>query len=323
MVLMKVNFIIEQSFGLKYLGCATVSRQLMNVLTEQGIDVSLNSKKDGFDLVHAHTFGPLAMSQRKKATSIISAHSTPSINAGNIIFGDKKFWNSLYRSIYNKFDYVFAVSQFTVKELEDIGINKPIYVLENGVNTSFFTYDKAKGQKFRKQNGYDTDEYVVLNVAQVTPRKGIYDFFSLAKANPDVQFLWIGGFPYFIGSSDYLKLKNLIKHPPKNLKFTGFVEDIIGAYSGADLLFTPSYRETFGLTIIEADACCLPVLARDLAVFRELFSDHISYGKNVEEFNTVIKKRPKRTPASLSKQYNLATIGKETIKLYENILSLP
>jgi glycosyltransferase involved in cell wall biosynthesis len=292
----------------------------MHVLIEQGVDVSLNSKDEGFDLVHAHTFGPLAMSQRKKAISIISAHSTPSINAGNIVFGDRKFWNSLYRSIYNKFDYVFAVSQFTVKELKDIGIIKPIYVLENGVNTSFFTYDKHKGKQFRQQYGYETDEYVVLNVAQVTPRKGIYDFFSVAKDNPDVQFLWIGGFPYFIGSSDYLKLKTLIRHPPKNLRFTGFVEDIIGAYSGADLLFTPSYRETFGLTIIEADACRLPVLARDLTVFRELFSNHISYGKTPEEFSTIIKQRPERTAPSLSKQYDLATIGKETIKLYENIL---
>ena len=317
---MKVNFIIEQSFGLKYLGCATVSRQLMNVLIEQGIDVSLNSKKEGFDLVHAHTFGPLAMSQKEKATSIITAHSTPSINAGNIVFGEKNFWNSIYRTIYNRFDYVFAVSQFTVKELEDIGIIKPIHVLENGVNTDFFHYDKDKGEVFRKQNGYEKDDYLVLNVAQVTPRKGIYDFIKVAKKNPDTKFLWIGGFPYFIGSSDYLKLKTMIKNPPENLTFTGFVEDIIGAYSGADLLFTPSYRETFGLTIIEADACHLPVLARDLEVFHELFSDHISYGAAIQGFSEVVKKRPEKTNASLSKKYDLKKIGKETINLYEKIL---
>lgn len=318
---MKVNFIIEQSFGLKYLGCATVSRQLMNVLIEQGVDVSLNSKNDCFDLVHAHTFGPLAMSQKQKATSIISAHSTPSINAGNIVFGDKKFWNSIYRTIYNRFDYVFAVSQFTVKELKDIGIIKPIYVLENGVNMSFFKYDKEKGEMFRRKNGYEKDEYIVINVAQVTPRKGIYDFFSVAKENPDTQFLWIGGFPYFIGSSDYLKLKTLIKHPPKNLRFSGFVEDITGAYSSADLLFTPSYRETFGLTIIEADACHLPVLARDLEVFHELFSDHISYGKTIQEFSAVVNKQSKKTNGSLSKQYDIQDIGKETIELYDKILA--
>ena len=93
--MMKINFIIENSMGLKYLGCATVSKQLMDVLKEKGVDISLNSKEDGFDLVHAHTFGPLALSQKRKTTSIITAHSTPSINKGNIILGDKNFWKKV------------------------------------------------------------------------------------------------------------------------------------------------------------------------------------------------------------------------------------
>ena len=318
---MKINFIIEQSFGLKYLGCATVSKQLMDVLIKKGVDVSLNSKDFGFDIVHAHTFGPLAMSQNKKTTSIISAHSTPSINTGNIILGDKKFWNPIYQKIYNTYDYVFAVSNYSIQELKDIGITKPIYVLENGVNHSFFQYDEEKGQRFREMYGYVEDEYVVLNVAQVTPRKGIYDFISVAKQNPDIQFLWIGGFPYFIGSSDYLKLKTLINHPPSNLSFSGFVEDIIGAYSGSNLLFTPTFRETFGLTIIEADACYLPVITRDLDVFRELFGKNISYGKTVDAFSTIIQEKPKKTKGTLAKKYDLNRVADDAISLYEQIIS--
>jgi len=319
--MMKINFIIEQSFGLKYLGCATVSKQLMDVLIKKGVDVSLNSKDVGFDLVHAHTFGPLAMSQNKKATSIISAHSIPSINVGNIILGDKKFWDPIYQKIYNTYDYVFAVSNYSIQELKDIGIIKPIYVLENGVNHSFFKYDEEKGQRFREMYGYAEDDFVVLNVAQITPRKGIYDFISVAKKNPDIQFLWIGGFPYFIGSSDYLKLKTLIHQTSSNLTFTGFFEDIIGAYSGSDLLFTPTFRETFGLTIIEADACHLPVLARDLEVFRELFGKKISYGKTVDMFSTILQEKLKRTKGDLAKKYDLNRVGNDAISIYEQIIS--
>lgn len=318
---MKINFIIEQSYGLKYLGCATVSKQLMMMLKEKGISVSLNSKEEGFDLVHAHTFGPLAMSQNKKTTSIISAHSTPSINVGNIVLGEKKFWDTIYQKIYNTYDYVFAVSANSVKELKDIGISKPIHVLENGVNRVFFKYDTKKGEIFREMYEYTPDDFVVLNVAQITPRKGIYDFIEVAKKNPEIKFLWIGGFPYFIGSSEYFKVKTMIQNPPENLTFTGFIDDIIGAYSGADLLFTPSLRETFGLTIIEADACYLPVLARDIEVFRSLFKEQISYASDVETFSTQIKKKQKRTKGDVAKTYDLERVADDAIRLYEEILS--
>ncbi|MFH1013482.1 MAG: glycosyltransferase family 4 protein [Thermoplasmatota archaeon] len=317
---MKVNFIIESSRGLRYLGCATVSKQLMEVLKEKGIDVALNSKKDEFDLIHAHTFGPLAISQKRKARSIISAHSIPSINKGNIIFGDKSLWNAVYRKIYNAFDYVFAVSKMSVKELKDIGVSKPIYVLENGVNKSFFKYDTEKGRIFRDANGFSKNDYVVLNVAQITPRKGVYDFITVAKNNPDVKFLWVGGFPYFIASSDFLRLKTIIRHLPPNLRFTGYIEDIIGAYSGSDLLFTPTQGETFGLTIIEASACNLPVLTRRLEVFEELFDGNVLFGRDVEEFGSIIKQKPKKQKSQLTDRYDLHRIANDTISLYEKII---
>ncbi|MBS3778648.1 MAG: glycosyltransferase family 4 protein, partial [Candidatus Thermoplasmatota archaeon] len=186
------------------------------MLKRKGVDVSLNSKDDDFDIIHAHTFGPLALSQKRKSTSIISAHSTPSINKGNIVSGGRSFWKPIYQKIYNTFDYVFAVSQNSVQELREIGITKPIFVLENGVNNSFFYYDEKKGKQFRNKYGFSKQDYVVLNVAQITPRKGVYDFIRLAEKNPSIKFLWIGGFPYFIGSSDYLKIKNMIKKVPEN-----------------------------------------------------------------------------------------------------------
>ena len=39
-----------------------------------------------------------------------------------------------------------------------------------------FIYDEKKGIKFREQNGITQDDLLILNVAQITPRKGIYDF---------------------------------------------------------------------------------------------------------------------------------------------------
>ncbi|HDM67141.1 MAG TPA: glycosyltransferase [Thermoplasmatales archaeon] len=318
---MRVNFIVENNRGLKYLGCSTASIHLYNTLKKKGVDVYLNARGEKFDILHAHTFGPLALSQKKKAhISIISAHSTPSINIGNIITGDRRFWRGVYRRIYNSFDYVLAVSNTSIDELRDIGVTKPIYVLENGVDRNLFKYDKERGEEFRKEHGFSEEDFVVLNVAQVTPRKGVYDFIEVARRNPDIKFIWIGGFPYLIASSDYLKLRVLTRNPPPNIVFTGFVEDIIGAYSGADILFAPTYRETFGLTILEALSCNLPVLVRPLRVFKELFNEEILYGNNIEEFSRILSNKPReRYISSLPDKYDLDRIADKLINIYEEL----
>ena len=329
---MKVNFIIEGNGLLKYIGCSTAAQQFVDFLIKKGVEVKINSKEKDFDIVHAHTFGPFALNQSRKnrnAMKIVSAHSTPSINEKNIITGGWKFWNWIYKHIYNKFDYVLAVSDFSVKELKNIGVNKEIFVVENGIDLKNFIYDKKKGEKFREKNGILKDDLLVLNVAQITPRKGVYDFIEVARDNSDIKFIWVGGFPYKYISYDYFKLKKIYEKNAglKNLKFVGFVEDIIGAYSGSDILFTPSYAETFGLTIIEAGSCKLPIVARKLDVFNELFSDSIDYGLKNKDFSILIKKyfdhkyKDKRSEDSfsISKRYDIKIIADKLHNFYEKI----
>jgi glycosyltransferase involved in cell wall biosynthesis len=331
---MKVNFIIEGGGLLKYIGCSTAAKQFIDYLSDKGVEIKINSKDKNFDIIHAHTFGPFALNQSKKnknAISIISAHSTPSINKKNIITGEWKIWNRIYKYIYNKFDYVLAVSEFSVKELKRIGIKKDIFIVENGIDRKKFYYNEQKGTNFRKNYDIKKEDLLILNIAQITPRKGIYDFIEVAKKNPDYKFFWVGGFPYKYASSDYFKLRKIYEKNAylDNFKFVGFVEDIIGAYSAADMLFTPSYAETFGLTIIEAAACKLPTIARDLEVFRQLFGENISYGSNNEDFTNLINKfnhkkiRYSRIKDAyfLSEKYDIKIIANKLYNIYEKIVN--
>ena len=330
---MKVNFIIEGSGLLKYIGCSTAAKQFVNYLLNKGIEIEINSKDKDFDIIHAHTFGPFALKQSRinhDAVKIISAHSTPSINNKNIITGGFKFWNWIYKYIYNKFDYVLAVSDYTVKELKKIGIKREIFVVENGIDRKNFFYNKESGKKFREIYSIKKQDMLVLNIAQITPRKGIYDFIEVAKKNPDIKFLWVGGFPYKYASSEYFKLIKICRNNANldNLKFVGFVEDIVGAYSASDILFTPSYAETFGLTIIEAGSCKVPVIGRKLEVFEELFGSNMSYGENIEEFSFMINKfkneefRKKRSEDAyyLSEKYDIRIIADKLYKIYKKVI---
>lgn len=38
------------------------------------------------------------------------------------------------------------------------------------------------------------DKFVIVGDGQVQERKGVDDFAKLAEANPDIQFIWAGGF---------------------------------------------------------------------------------------------------------------------------------
>ena len=59
---------------------------------------------------------------------------------------------------YNKFDYILAVSDFTVDELKKIGIKKKIFVIENGINNETFKFDDEKGIAFRKEYGFNKNK---------------------------------------------------------------------------------------------------------------------------------------------------------------------
>ena len=53
--------------------------------------------------------------------------------------------------------------------------------------------------------------------------------------------------------------------------------DLVAAYTDSDALIATSFGEGFGLPIVEAARHRLPVLARDLAVFREVAGEGADY----------------------------------------------
>jgi hypothetical protein len=83
---MKINFVVEDMFVFKYIGCATVARTIYRGLKKQnGIDLTWERYKFHADISHYHTFGPIALLNRRLASGkkILTAHSTPRVISGN------------------------------------------------------------------------------------------------------------------------------------------------------------------------------------------------------------------------------------------------
>ncbi len=165
-------------------------------------------------------------------------------------------------------------------------------MIPNGVDRERFRPDPALGAAFRERYGIGEEERVVLSVAQMTPRKGIYDFFALAALHPDIRFVWIGGLPYSVLSKDYARITALRERAGPNVLFTGYVERIEAPYAAADAFFMGSHAETFGLVILEALASGLPVIARSIPEFREIFGPSVLYFSTVDEAGELLGDEP-------------------------------
>ncbi len=322
---MDVNFVVEDMFLFKYIGCSTVARTLFRHLKLQnGMNLTWERFRYNADVSHYHTFGPIALLNRRLSGGkrILTAHSTPRVNIGNLAL--TRAINKRYPEIYRKFDHIITISESCEKEVQEMVPNVPVTRIPNGIDREFFKPDPEKRANFRETFSISEDEKIVLNVAQVSPRKGFYDFMSLAGRYPDTRFVWVGGFPYGMASKDYLKIKWMIQQRPDNVLFTGFVRDIAEAYCGADVFFMPTYAETFGLAVLEAQACGLPVIARSIPEFHEIYGDSIRYfstvgdaGHELEDEKTLRETATRSREASA--RYDIRDVCQEHIRLYKEI----
>jgi glycosyltransferase involved in cell wall biosynthesis len=289
---MRINFIVEDFSVFKYIGSATAARTIYrNMPRDADLDLSWNSARRKVDLAHFHTFGPMALAYRAytKGVKVLTAHSTPHTNVGNI--GLSGLINRLYPPIYQGFDHIITVSYPCDREIRAMLPAMETTMIPNGVDRQVFRRYEDKRRAFRAALGADEDETVVLALGQQTPRKGIYDFLELAARTPDAIWVWVGGFPYGRLSKDYARIEGEKRRASENVVFTGFVPDVTEAYSGADLFFFGSRAETFGLVILEALASGLPVAARGIPELREIFGDAVAFFDDLDQAQDLVQSR--------------------------------
>ncbi|HUK38485.1 MAG TPA: glycosyltransferase family 4 protein [Methanomicrobiales archaeon] len=322
---MRINFVVEDFSVFKYIGSATAARSIYrNMPKDADLELSWNSARRDVDLAHFHTFGPMALAYRAyaKGVKVLTAHSTPHSNQGNL--GFEGVINRLYPPIYGGFDHIITVSDPCDREIKSMLPGMETTVIPNGVDRRVFQRYEDKRRAFRAALGVDEDETVVLTLGQQTPRKGIYDFLELAARTPEVIWVWVGGFPYGRLSKDYARIEREKRKASENVVFTGFVPDVTEAYSGADLFFFGSRAETFGLVILEALASGLPVAARGIPELREIFGDAVAFFDDLGQAGELVRPGAKlRLSGDRARQwterFDVRIIAEAHAKLYRRL----
>ncbi|MCD6227296.1 glycosyltransferase family 4 protein [Candidatus Micrarchaeota archaeon] len=324
--------------------------EYMKMVTQSGITSAFNHLKealekadveyttdinDDFDILHINFgIGPTSMTYanyyRKKGKKvIIHAHTTSEDFANSFIMSDKigPIVKKTLQMFYSQGDIVLCPSVYTKTILSEYNLGVPIIPVSNGVDTNKFKKDNTRGQLFREENGISRE--LVFSVGQVFKRKGVFDFCDVAEHLPQFDFRWFGKVydKFVVGNKE---IKYYLETPPFNLKFSGFVPDIIAAFSAGDIFFFPSYEENQGIVILEAASIGVPIIVRDIPVYRDwLFhEENVLKGMNNKEFITLItmlseddglKKKLVSNGRRLAEKHDLKNIGLRLKKIYEHL----
>ena len=237
-------------------------------------------EKGKADIHHVHTVNPkYRIRMDKKHVNVIYVHFIPSTLDGSLRM-PKLFFNVFKKyvvSTYKKADEIVVVNPSFIPPLVELGCDKEnITYIPNYVSKDqFHPLPKERIEEIRASYGVDKDAFVVLGCGQVQTRKGVLDYIEVAKRNPDLTFVWAGGFSFGKMTDGYDELKKIMDNPPANVKFIGIVDrdKMNDVFNMADVLFMPSFSELFPMSILEAANCAKPVLLRDLELYEDILFD--------------------------------------------------
>jgi glycosyltransferase involved in cell wall biosynthesis len=161
---------------------------------------------------------------------------------------------------------------------------KKIHVIHNFVDRRMF---KPCGKSWK--NNMHISGPVVIFVGKLSKTKGVeYLIRSAALVKekiPDVKFVLVGPVNFEFDADNHWK---------KLVEDTGLDDTVIfagpastrelpRAYSSADVFCFPTMKEAFGIVIVEAMACGLPVVTTDLPVTREVAGNAALFSKIRDE----------------------------------------
>ena len=332
---MKVLLYFEGESLISVSGIGRAKTHQMMALESQNIEYTCDPF-DNYDLLHINTYWLNSLNVINKAKLegkpiIYHAHSTEEDFRNSFILSNQI--SSIYKhyliNIYSLADEIITPTPYSKKILESYGIKKPINAISNGIDLRRFIYDEEKVKAFRQYFGLNENDKVVMGAGLFFERKGILDFFEVAKKLPEYKFIWFG---HSNGLTIPSKINKAIENRPFNVIMPGYVKGgiIEGAYLASDCFFFPSYEETEGIVVLEALAAKNKLVLRNIGAYDPWLKDGEScfLKNNNDEFVEKIKyciendlNEMKEKAYEVAQARAINKIGEQLKEVYERLYS--
>ncbi len=288
-----------------------------------------------FDLIHTHNSGHAhvflaSLAAKMKNTTLIHTTHCPWTDAHRSFIARCMMFFSY--NIFNKMALkwskkIIAITPWEIQFIEKYAPSDKITVIPNGVDEEFFT--TIKENKFKEK--HEVKDALVLFFGRLNITKGPDKFVLAAKEtikeNNQITFVLAGPDE---GMLDYI---TKLAEGDKNIKIIGALKtrkDVIEMYQAADVFVLPSFREGLPLTLFEAMASGLPIVASPVNGVPYEMNDpengyFVQYGdiKNLKRAilrildNPNIRNEMSKNNKAKAKQYAWNVIYKKTKEVYE------
>lgn len=253
--------------------------------------------KEGFDILHFHNLSPLLSFQFLEASKTINILTWHSMIEGSKVFRYvKPLRGVLDFYLKRKINGLILVSRILDGSVKDFkGLQA---IISNGVDLERFNLQAKSLEEFRE--GY----FNILFVGRLEKRKGLIYllrvFQLLQKKHQKLRLIVVGDGDQREGCEIFVAAKKI-----ENVIFAGAVssEDLPRYYASADLFVSPAtHGESFGIVLLEAMACGVPILAFANNGYREILkekaADCLVEPRNVwrlaEKMESLLKDEKKR-----------------------------
>lgn len=240
------------------------------------------------------------------------------------------------KAIINSSSHIVTMSNNSKKDLVNIfGIkNDSISVTYESVEAAYRPVSKLETLETLEKYGVSGD-YIFCH-SGFSPYKNVLRlveaFFEFSKYNPGV-LLVLGG-AYQMDDSYYKEINGVLGKYLLHDKviFTGYIpeEQLPAIYSGALLFVYPSMYEGFGIPLLEAQACGVPVVCSNTASLPEVVGssavvfDPLSVADMAEKLakvyaNEGLRRELVEAGFTNVKRFSWERCARETLKVFEDV----
>ena len=266
-------------------------------------------KKWNLDVIHTHTEFGIGTFARVigKQFDIPVVHTYHTMYEDYVHYITKGYFSESSKKLVEYITKFYCDT--TIKELivptkktydlfkEKYKYDRNVHVIPTGIEIERFYKEKINQQKLikLKENlNIEKDDIVAIFLGRVASEKNveflIQNHSNLIKKNKKFKLLIVGDGP---GLEEYKKMVKKLKLED-NVIFAGKVpwEEVPYYYGISDIFVTASHTETQGLTVVEAMAANLPVVALDDDAFRNVVIDVLTgyLFKNKKDYINVMFK---------------------------------
>ena len=233
--------------------------------------------------------------------------------------------------VFKKADGLSTVSNYMKKEIQDkFDYNSELEVFYNPIDVTKYQKTEIKFCDFRIK--FENNFIHVSNFRPVKNTPFIVEAFAdVVKEHPDIGLIMVGEGPERKRCEDLANKLGI----SDNVLFQGVRVSLAPIYSCGTALISASSNESFGLTLAEAMACEIPVIAPNVGGIPEVVDHDIngfiyelgdkkslfSYMLQLLENNDMIKRMGSKGREKVIREFEASKIADQYINWFEKILT--